>query len=285
MGSLRYLLSLLRGADVIPYPNIDPVIFKIWKLQIRWYGIMYLIGFVIAFFVMRYLAIKKKVKLSGDDLWDFIFYAMLGVIIGGRLGYCLFYAPGYYFLHPLKVLALWEGGMSFHGGFIGVFLGTIYYCWKKKVAFYDVADIAVAAAPLGIGLGRIGNFINGELYGRATDVPWCMIFPGGGPVCRHPSQLYESLTEGFLLFAILFFMNVRGARRGVPFWSFFLFYGLFRFINEFFREPDAQLGFIFGPFTMGQLLSSPMIVAGAVMVMYLLTRKAPEPPVKKGKRK
>ncbi len=270
---------------MIPYPNIDPVIFTVWKFQIRWYGMMYLLGFIIAFFVMRYLAIKKKVRLVGDDLWDFIFYAMLGVIIGGRLGYCLFYAPGYYIFHPLKVFALWEGGMSFHGGFIGVFIGTLYYCWKKKVAFYDVADIAVAAAPLGIGLGRIGNFINGELYGRATDVPWCMIFPGGGPVCRHPSQLYESLTEGLLLFLILFLMNVRGARRGVPFWSFFFFYGLFRFGSEFFRQPDAQLGFIFGPFTMGQLLSFPMIVAGGVMIAYLLHGKVKPEPARKGQKK
>lgn len=258
---------------MIPYPNIDPVIFSVWKIQIRWYGMMYLLGFVIAFFVMHYLAVKKKVRLSGDDLWDFIFYAMLGVIIGGRLGYCLFYAPGFYFHNPLKIFALWEGGMSFHGGLIGVFLGTIYYSWRKKVPFLDVADIVVAAAPLGIGLGRIGNFINGELFGRATDVAWCMVFPGGGPVCRHPSQLYESLTEGFILFLILFFMNARGARRGIPLASFFLFYGLFRFINEFFREPDAQLGFIFGPLTMGQILSLPMIVFGAAMLGYLLNKK------------
>jgi phosphatidylglycerol---prolipoprotein diacylglyceryl transferase len=271
---------------MIPYPNIDPVLFQFWKIQIRWYGIMYLLGFVIAFFVMRYLAIKKKVKLTGDDLWDFIFYAMLGVIVGGRIGYCLLYAPGFYLLHPLKILSLWEGGMSFHGGFIGVLIGTIYYCWKKKVPFYDVADIVVAGAPIGIGLGRIGNFINGELYGRVTDAAWCMVFPGGGPVCRHPSQLYESLTEGFVLFVILFVMNVRGARRGIPCWSFFLFYGLFRFINEFFREPDSQLGFIVGPFTMGQLLSAPLMLAGAVMVAYLLTKKdSPKPQHPKPQRK
>ncbi|MBN2224248.1 MAG: prolipoprotein diacylglyceryl transferase [Deltaproteobacteria bacterium] len=266
----------------MPYPNLDPVIFNIWKIQIRWYGMMYLLGFIIAFFVMRYLAVKKNVKLAGEDLWDFIFYAMLGVIVGGRIGYCLFYAPGFYLLNPLKILALWEGGMSFHGGFIGVFIGTLYYCWKKKVLFYDVADIVVAAAPLGIGLGRIGNFINGELYGRITDVAWCTVFPEGGPVCRHPSQLYESLTEGFLLFIILFFMNVRGVRRGIPFWSFFLFYGLFRFINEFFREPDAQLGFIFGPFTMGQILSAPMVLAGGIMIGYLLMKKDDPKPRRKG---
>jgi phosphatidylglycerol:prolipoprotein diacylglycerol transferase len=130
---------------VIPYPNISPVMLKIGKIEIRWYGMMYLVGFVIAFFVMRYLAARRKVRLVGDDLWDYIFYAMLGVIIGGRLGYCLFYAPAYFFGHPLKVFALWEGGMSFHGGFLGVLLGTFYYCWKKKTAFYDVADIAVAA--------------------------------------------------------------------------------------------------------------------------------------------
>jgi len=263
---------------MIPYPDIDPVIFTIWKIQVRWYGMMYLLGFIIAFFVMRYLAVRKRVRLAGDDLWDYIFYAMLGVIVGGRIGYCLFYAPGFYFANPLRILALWEGGMSFHGGFIGVFIATLYYSWKKQAPFMDVADIVVAGAPIGIGLGRIGNFINGELYGRVTDVPWCMVFPAGGAVCRHPSQLYESLTEGFILFLILFLMNVRGARRGVPFWSFFLFYGLFRFVNEFFREPDAQLGFIAGSFTMGQLLSAPMILLGGGMLVYLLARgSAPGP--------
>ena len=266
---------------MIPYPHIDPVILRIWKIDIRWYGMMYLVGFIIAFFVMRYLAAKKKVRLVGDDLWDYIFYAMLGVIVGGRLGYCLFYAPADFLAHPLRIFALWEGGMSFHGGFIGVLLGTFYYCWKKKVLFYDVADIVVAGAPLGIGLGRIGNFINGELFGRAADVPWCMVFPGGGADCRHPSQLYESLTEGLVLFVILFLMNVKGARRGIPCWSFFLFYGIFRFVNEFFREPDFQLGLVFGPFTMGQVLSAPMIVLGAAMVAYLMIKRDVKRPVKK----
>jgi len=258
---------------LIPYPDLSPVIFKIWKFEVRWYGVMYIIGFIAAYFVIKYLAARKKVKLLGDDLWDFMFYAMIGVIVGGRLGYCLFYAPAYYFLNPLKIFAIWEGGMSFHGGLIGVFIGTLYYCWKKKVHFYDAADIIVASAPIGIGLGRIGNFINGELFGRATDAFWCMVFPHGGDVCRHPSQLYESLLEGLLLFAILFIMNIKKVRRGIPMWSFIFFYGLFRFICEFFREPDPHLGLILGPFTMGQLLTSPMIVVGAIMIAYIMLKK------------
>jgi phosphatidylglycerol:prolipoprotein diacylglycerol transferase len=259
---------------VIPYPDIDPAIFRIGHFEIRWYGLMYIIGFVAAYFVIKYLATKKKVRLLGDDLWDFIFYAMLGVIIGGRLGYCLFYLPGYFLTHPLKILAIWEGGMSFHGGLIGVLIGTFYYCYRKKVSFYNVADIVVASAPIGIGLGRIGNFINGELFGRVTDVWWCMVFPGGGDSCRHPSQLYESLLEGFLLFAIIFLMNLKSKKPGLPFWSFFFFYGLFRFFAEFFREPDLHLGFIFGTFTMGQLLTVPMIILGGIMIGYILLKKS-----------
>ena len=264
---------------MIPNPQIDPVIVSIGPLQVRWYGLMYVFGFVAAFFIIGYLAKRKKVRLLGDDLWDFIFYAMLGVIIGGRLGYCLFYSPTFYFAHPLEIFALWHGGMSFHGGFLGVLMGTYYYSLTKKVPFFNVADIVVAAAPIGLGLGRIGNFINGELYGRATDVPWCMVFPAGGNVCRHPSQLYEVLLEGFALFLILLAMNLWGKRRGVPFWSFFFFYGLFRFFVEFFREPDSNLGFIFGPLTMGQLLSLPMILLGAMFGGYLLLKR-PAPPSK-----
>jgi len=256
---------------VIPYPHIDPVILRLGRFEIRWYGMMYVLGFIAGFFIIGYLAGKKKVKLTGDDLWDYIFYLMLGVLIGGRLGYCLFYAPVYYFHEPLKVFALWEGGMSFHGGFLGVALATAYYCWKKKVHFYDVGDIVAAATPVGLFLGRIGNFINGELYGRATDAAWGMVFPTDPEgLCRHPSQLYEAFLEGLVIFVIVFILNIRGATRGVAMWTFILLYGLSRFFVEFFRQPDPHLGLVLGPFTLGQLLTVPMILAGAVMIVILL---------------
>lgn len=274
---------------MIPYPNIDPVIIKIWKFEIRWYGVMYLLGFIAAFFVIGHLAKKKEIKLTGDNLWDYVFYLMLGVIIGGRLGYCLFYwpgGPGEFLSNPLLLFAVWQGGMSFHGGFIGVILAGVYCSWKKEIPFYDVADLTAAAAPIGIGLGRIGNFINGELWGRATDVPWCMLFPTDGEfLCRHPSQLYESLLEGLLLFIILFTMNFRGVRRGIPTWSFIALYGLFRFIVEFFRQPDPHLGFIIGPLSMGQLLTLPMMLVGGAMIVYLLVKADDLPAKKKGVKK
>jgi len=264
---------------VIPYPHIDPVIVKLGRFEIRWYGMMYVLGFIAAFFIIGYLAAKKKVRLTGDDLWDYIFYLMLGVLVGGRLGYCLFYAPVYYFHAPLKIFALWEGGMSFHGGFMGVALATAYYCWKKHVHFYDVGDIVAAATPVGLFLGRLGNFINSELYGRATDAAWCMVFPTDPQgLCRHPSQLYEALLEGLVLFVVIFLMNIRGVTRGVAMWTFILLYGAFRFFLEFFREPDPHLGLVLGPFTLGQLLTVPMILAGAVMVVILLARRGESAP-------
>ncbi|MBN1573261.1 MAG: prolipoprotein diacylglyceryl transferase [Deltaproteobacteria bacterium] len=274
----------------MPYPNIDPVVIKFWKLEIRWYGIMYLLAFITAFFVIGHLAKKRGIKLTGDDLWDYIFYLMLGVIIGGRLGYCLFYWPGglvALLSNPLMIFAVWLGGMSFHGGFIGVILAVIYCSRRKGIPFYDIADITAVAGPIGIGLGRIGNFINGELWGRATDVPWCMVFPLDElSLCRHPSQLYESLLEGLVLFLIIFTMNVRGVRRGIPTWSFIAFYGLFRFSMEFFRQPDPHLGFIIGPFSMGQLLTLPMMLIGGAMIIYLLVRgESPSDKKNKGKKK
>ena len=274
---------------MIPYPNIDPVIIKIWKFEIRWYGIMYLLGFIAAFFVIGHLAKKKEINLTGDDLWDYIFYLMLGVIVGGRLGYCLFYwpgGPGEFFSNPLLLFAVWQGGMSFHGGFIGVILAGVYCSWRKNIPFYDVADLTAAAAPIGIGLGRIGNFINGELWGRGTDVSWCMVFPGDSEfLCRHPSQLYEALLEGLLLFLILFTMNVKRVRRGIAMWSFIFFYGLFRFFVEFYREPDPHLGLIFGSLSMGQLLTIPMMLIGGVMIGYLLIKKDDTPVPKKENKK
>jgi len=252
---------------MMAYPRIDPVFFRFGPLAFRWYGLMYAISFMTAVFLVRYMALKRRLALSKDQVSDLILYAALGVILGGRLGYILFYNPAYYFNNPFKLIAVWEGGMSFHGGLIGVLVAGYLFCRSKGLSFFDVADAAVVAVPVGLGLGRIGNFINGELFGRSTTVPWCMVFPAGGEVCRHPSQLYEAFLEGVVLFLILFSLARSGASRGVPFWSLFLFYGLFRFSIEFFREPDPQLGLVLGPFSMGQLLSFPMFVLGLVMVV------------------
>jgi phosphatidylglycerol:prolipoprotein diacylglycerol transferase len=259
---------------MLNYPNIDPNIIKIGPLAFRWYGFMYLLGFLAAYLVISWqIRHKKTVPLSKEDIGDAVTYGAFGVILGGRIGYTLFYNFSYYFEHPVRLFYVWEGGMSFHGGFIGTLIAMLLYARLKKISFYKIADIAIPAIPIGLGLGRIGNFINGELFGRVTDVPWCMVFPAGGPSCRHPSQLYEALLEGAVLFIILIFLNRKRLPDGVLFWSFISGYGAFRFFVEFFREPDPQLGFIFGPFSMGQFLSFPMGVLGAWMIIRLLRKK------------
>jgi phosphatidylglycerol:prolipoprotein diacylglycerol transferase len=254
---------------MIAYPQFDPVAFQFGPLAVRWYGLMYLLGFIAAFFLIRHLARLRQLPLTGDELSDLLFYCMLGVILGGRLGYVFFYDPSFYLQHPLKIPAVWQGGMSFHGGLLGVVVAAGLFCWRKKKPWLLVGDILVTAATIGLGLGRLGNFINGELWGRVTNVPWGMVFPGAGPLPRHPSQLYEAFLEGLVLFAILYFLHRRKAAWGVPFFSFFLFYGFFRLIVEHFRQPDAHLGFLWGAITMGQVLSIPMILAGLAGLIWL----------------
>ncbi|MFQ5597500.1 MAG: prolipoprotein diacylglyceryl transferase [Nitrospiria bacterium] len=250
----------------MPYPNIDPVFFRIGPLAFRWYGMMYALSFISAIFLIRYIAFKKQLKITQDQISDLMLYAALGVILGGRLGYALIYNPGYYFSNLSKVFAVWEGGMSFHGGMIGAIAGGALYCKRHHFSFYEVADVAMVSVPIGLGLGRIGNFINGELFGRPTDLPWCMIFPQGGDLCRHPSQLYQAGLEGGALFLILWVLSKKELARGILFWSLILFYGLFRFFVEFAREPDAHIGLFLDLFSMGQLLSLPMFVLGLIMV-------------------
>lgn len=262
----------------IPYPNIDPVFLRLGPIQLRWYGLMYMLSFIICFFVLRRYAKYKKLQMSTDDLYDFLFYLILGVMIGGRLGYVLFYDLGSYVRDPLSIFAIWQGGMSFHGGFIGMILATIWITRRKGWNFWEIADIGAAAAPIGLGLGRIGNFINGELYGRPTSVPWAMVFPEGGTMPRHPSQLYEAILEGLVLFLILRWFYRKNFYRGTVFWALLAFYGLFRFLLEFVREPDAQIGLDLGPFTRGQELTFPMFVIGTVM-MIIYIRKPPLAPV------
>ena len=255
------------------FPHIDPVFLSIGPLQFRWYGLMYVLAFVATYFIISSEAARKKLPLTKDDIADLVFYGALGVVLGGRFGYILFYNLGFYLANPLKLFAVWEGGMSFHGGFLGVITAFLIYARRKKIPFFTLIDIAALCAPVGLGLGRIGNFINGELYGRATDAPWGIIFPGSDGLPRHPSQLYEAFLEGLVLFFIVRVLSRRFTATGIAGWSFVAGYGLFRFIVEFFRQPDAQLGFLVSIFSMGQLLSLPMFLIGSIMV-YRLARQS-----------
>jgi len=253
---------------MLPYPNIDPVFLRLGPLQFRWYGLMYLLSLAAAYFVIKLRAAARGVAISKDQLYDLIVYAAVGVFAGGRLGYVLFYNLPYYLEHPAKIVAVWEGGMAFHGGLLGTILAVWLFCRRRGFPFYTIADLAAITVPIGLGLGRLGNFINGELYGRPSDAPWCMVFPGGGPECRHPSQLYEAGLEGGLLFIVLWLIGRQPTPSGTVCWSFITGYGLCRVVVEFFREPDFHLGFILGPFSMGQLLSAPMILIGAFMLAW-----------------
>ncbi len=251
---------------MIPYPNIDPVIVRIGPLAFRWYGVMYLIGFASSYLLVR-LQIKKKGLDFGQDFVDSLYsYLILGLLLGARLGYVVFYDLSEYMRHPLEIFALWHGGMSFHGGLIGSIVSGIFFCKKSRADYWQVADLVAVTAPIGLGFGRLGNFINGELYGRVTAVPWAMVFPGGGPLPRHPSQLYEFFLEGVVLFTVLWLLKDRISRSGILTALFLTLYGIFRFVLEFFREPDVQLGYILGPFTMGQLLSASMVAAGVLLL-------------------
>jgi phosphatidylglycerol---prolipoprotein diacylglyceryl transferase len=260
----------------IPYPNIDPVFLRLGPVQLRWYGLMYMLSFVLGYFALKRFARMRKLNVSTDDLYDLLFYLILGVMIGGRLGYVLFYDLGSYLGNPLSIFAIWQGGMSFHGGFVGVVLATILVTRRKGWDFWEIADLVCAGVPIGLGLGRIGNFINGELFGRPSTLPWAMVFPEGGSTPRHPSQLYEALLEGLVLFLILRWIYRKNFYRGTVFWALVAFYGLFRFLIEFAREPDAQIGFDLGPFTRGQLLTVPMLVIGMAMMITYARRRPPE---------
>jgi phosphatidylglycerol:prolipoprotein diacylglycerol transferase len=259
----------------IPYPQIDPVFLRIGPVQLRWYGLMYMLSFIISYFVLKRYQKVRKLNLSTDDLYDLLFYLIIGVMVGGRLGYVIFYDLPSYLRDPLSVFKIWQGGMSFHGGFVGVIVAAWFACWRKNWDFWEIADLASVAVPIGLGLGRMGNFINGELYGRETSVPWAMVFPDGGTEPRHPSQLYEAFLEGLVLFLILRWLYMKSLYRGTVFWALVGFYGLFRFMVEFVREPDAQIGLDLGPFTRGQVLTFPMLVLGMTM-MFIYARRHPQ---------
>ncbi|HOI94058.1 MAG TPA: prolipoprotein diacylglyceryl transferase [Syntrophobacter fumaroxidans] len=273
---------------MIPYPNINPEIVSfgpfnlpwlgaVGPISIRWYGVMYVVGFVMSYVFIQKQKRSKEVGLVGTVAQDLIFYLAVGLIIGARLGYVVFYEFNnyvYYLKNPLEIMATWHGGMSFHGGLIGAVLAAWIFSRRRRVPFGVVVDSTTVTVPIGLGFGRIGNFINAELLGLPSDVPWAMVFPTGGPVPRHPTQLYEALLEGLVLFVILWNLRRKPFRDGMMLVFFLFFYGLFRFILEFFKEPDPQIGYLLDYFTMGHILCFFMIVAAVILGLYL-NRSAP----------
>jgi phosphatidylglycerol---prolipoprotein diacylglyceryl transferase len=274
----------IRGAMpvlVLPFPMIDPVLVSIGPFAIRWYALSYIAGILLGWLYARAL-IRAKRYWSGEppltvtDFDDFIVWVTLGIILGGRIGYVLFYNLPHFLAHPAEILQVWSGGMSFHGGFLGVVTAVALFSWRRGIPFFTLADISCAVTPIGLFLGRLANFINAELWGRPSDVPWAMVFPGAGPLPRHPSQLYEAATEGLLLLLVLWIAIRFGAlkRRGMVTGLFAIFYAVFRSFCEFFREPDPQLGFLWGEMTMGMVLSVPLFLAGLGFIAFALRRTA-----------
>lgn len=260
------------------YHNINPALFELGPFQVRYYGLFYALGFLMAYFLIHYLAKRKGLGITKDDVADLLVYSIVGVVAGARLVYVIFYNLPFYIQNPFEIIAVWHGGLSFHGGLLGAIIAGFLFCKKKRVEFYDIADIAVIPVALALALGRLGNFINAELYGRITDASWCIDYsknkfaeglPSG---CRHPSQIYESI-KNFAIFAILWFIKDKKLPKGFMFWSFVALYGLFRTIVEFFRQPDEQVGFIFNYLTMGQLLSFPLFLLGTYMLIKLKKEK------------
>ncbi len=251
------------------HPQIDPIAIAIGPLAVRWYGLMYLIGFGMAF-LLAHNRIKhgNSGSISSAVFDDLFFFCVLGVVLGGRLGYVLFYKPGYYFSHPLEILSVWQGGMSFHGGFLGVLVAMLFIARKHRIGWLAITDFIAPLVPPALAAGRIGNFINGELWGRVTDLPWGMVFRGAGPLPRHPSQVYQFGLEGVLLFVILWLYSARARPAGAVSAMFLIGYGALRFAAEFFREPDDFLGLLALNLSLGQWLSLPMILIGGAMLAW-----------------
>jgi phosphatidylglycerol:prolipoprotein diacylglycerol transferase len=254
----------------IAFPVIDPVLIEIGPFALRWYALAYIGGILLGWLLARRLIALAPVAASREQVDDFVTWTTLGIILGGRLGYVLFYRPGYYITAPWEALYVWQGGMSFHGGMLGVVLAALWFCRRQGLRPLRFGDRVAPVVPIGLGLGRLANFINGELWGRVTDVPWAMVFPTGGPEPRHPSQLYQAAMEGVLLFVLLnILVRIPGLREreGFVTGAFLAGYGLARLVGEVFRQPDAHLGFLFAGATMGQILSLPMFLAGAWLML------------------
>lgn len=259
---------------IIQFPEIDPIALAIGPFAIRWYALSYVVSLLLGWWLARQLCRYeclwgRKPPLNDQGVDDFLLYMACGIVLGGRLGYVLFYNPSYYAANPIEALAIWHGGMSFHGGLLGCVLALFLLARRYKAGLYELFDLGAAVAPIGLFFGRIANFVNGELWGRPTDVPWAMVFPLAGPEPRHPSQLYQATLEGLVLFAIVMLaVRLGGFKRpGLVSGLFLIGYGIFRTVGEHFRQPDAQLGFLAGGLTMGTLLSLPMIALGSAFLV------------------
>jgi len=257
---------------MLVHPNIDPIAISFGPIAVRWYGLMYLLGFGAAWWLGMRRISQGLAPVDRKQFDDLVFVAVLGVILGGRLGYVLFYKPGYYMSHPLEIFAVWQGGMSFHGGLLGVMLDMGFAAWRHHIPYLGITDFVAPLVPLGLAAGRMGNFINGELWGRVTTVPWGMVFRNAGDLPRHPSQLYHFALEGLTLFAILWWFSSKPRQRGRVSALFLIGYGALRFIAEFAREPDAFLGYLTFGMTMGQWLCLPMIAGGIALWAWSLRR-------------
>jgi phosphatidylglycerol:prolipoprotein diacylglycerol transferase len=255
------------------FPNINPVIFSIGLFTVYWYSMAYVLGIIVGWFYAYKIIKKFEIGVTAVTLENFVTWAILGIVIGGRLGYVLLYNPIKYFSDPILILKTYEGGMSFHGGMIGLIASSCFFCHKYKINLLCLNDILATVSPIGLFLGRIANFINGELYGRVTKMPWGMVFPNSDLQTRHPSQLYEAFSEGAILFLILAYTTFKYKSikiQGLNFAIFLIFYSVFRIIIEMFREPDYHIGFIFNNLTMGQILSLPMLILGIYLIIRII---------------
>ncbi len=270
---------MIETFAAISFPRIDPVAVSLGPFAIRWYALAYIGGLLVAWRYCRWLTTRPSREVGAEAFDDFLLWATLGILLGGRLGYVLFYKPGFYLANPLEILLIWQGGMSFHGGLLGVAVAEVVFARRRGIPLFALTDIVACAAPIGLFLGRIANFVNGELFGRPSEAPWAMMFPHGGPLARHPSQLYEAGLEGVLLFLALYVLvrlralEVSGLLTG----AFLIGYALARMAAELFREPDTHLGFLPGGVTMGQVLSLPMLLAGIGLVIWAFRAHARAP--------